>query len=119
MVSVNVNVPWVFSADWISRNGYSRQIIFIDVGTTFWVKPKSTDVENLLAAFSDSELQRVKERRSPGGVIFDRASIKHEDKAVCVHPTQEDIDPIHAAAKKNLSKYGGDWLLPTFTGLTR
>ena len=35
MVSVNVIVSGVFSADWISRHGNIRRIIFIDVGATF------------------------------------------------------------------------------------
>jgi len=59
-----------FSADWISRHGNSSEIIFIDVGKTFFSKTEIlqdvTDVDNLLAAFTGSHVFSFESRKSDG-----------------------------------------------------
>jgi hypothetical protein len=70
MVSVNVNTSGVFSADWISGHGNSRQIIFIDVGATFMsiseILEDGSDVDNLIATFTHSHSFSFGSRKSDG-----------------------------------------------------
>jgi hypothetical protein len=71
MVSVNVNTSGVLSADWISGHGNSRQIIFIDVGATFFfsiseILEDGADVDNLIATFTHSHSFSFGSRKSDG-----------------------------------------------------
>ena len=39
LVSANIDMSGVLSADWISGHGDSRQAVFIDIGTTLLTEP--------------------------------------------------------------------------------
>ena len=89
VVSTNIDMSRVLAADWIYGHGDSRQILFVDIRTTFLkvaeILKDITDVHDLLSTLIGSHVFGF--RRGKGDVVLsagppaDWTSVKQQDKA--------------------------------------